>query len=90
LIASTLIFQPLSAQQKNFNDASRKKEQVKRAYKKAYAKARKRTIKRRYDLQTKATQEMMDAAEERAEDYNKQNDPKFLERIFKRKRPKSR
>lgn len=57
---------------------------------KAYAKARKRTIKHRREIQTEATRDRMDNADKRAENYNKRNDPVFLERILKKKRPKKR
>jgi len=90
LMACLLIFPAINAQQRQISQAAKKKEQVERHYKKAYAKARKRTIKHRYDIQTAATKEMMDAAEKRAKAYNKRNDPNFLERIFKRKRPRNR
>jgi|WetSurSiteA1Bulk_404760.scaffolds.fasta_scaffold01586_8 hypothetical protein len=90
LLASWLIFFTLDAQQKHITSSAKKKQQVEQAYKKAYAKARKRTIQHRYDIQTKATQERMDAARKRSEAFNRQNDPGFLERIFKKKRPKTR
>lgn len=90
LFALAITLPVLEAQQKNVTKAARKKEQVERDYKKAYAKARKRTIKHRYDIQTKATQERMDAADKRAEAFNRQNDPDFFERIFRKKRPKTR
>jgi len=63
---------------------------VEKSYKKAYAKARKRTIKHRREIQTGATRERMDAADERAKIYNEQNDPGFIERYFKKKRPRKR
>jgi hypothetical protein len=90
LIVALLVPVGLSAQQKHITRAAKKKEQVEQSYKKAYAKARKATIKHRYEIQSKSTQEMMDAAEKRARSFNRQNDPPFLERIFKRKRPKCR
>jgi hypothetical protein len=90
LIAFLLAFTLTDAQQKQSTKAAQKKEQVERSYKKAYAKARKRTIKHRYEIQTKKTQEMMDAACKRAESFNRQNDPGFMDRIFKRRRPKNR
>ena len=90
LLVFALTFSLLEAQQKNVTKAARKKEQVERDYKKAYAKARKRTIKHRYEIQSKATQERMDAAHKRAEAFNRQNDPDFFERIFRKRRPKTR
>jgi len=85
-----LLFTSLDAQQRKISEAAKKKEKIERSYKKAYAKARERTIKHRRDIQTEATKARMDAADERAEAYNKQNDPTFIERYFKRKRPKRR
>lgn len=77
----------VEAQQRKASMAQKKKEQVERDYKKAYAKARKRTIKHRREIQTEATKKMMDEADKRADAFNKQNDPSFFERYFKRKRP---
>jgi len=90
LIVALLVSSALTAQQKQISKAAKKKEQVERSYKKAYAKARKATIKHRYEIQSKPTQEMMDAADKRARAFNRQNDPAFLERIFKKKKPKYR
>lgn len=90
LAAFLLVFAVADAQQQQSSKAAKKKEQVERAYKKAYSKARKRTIKHRYDIQSKNTQEMMDAARKRADAFNRQNDPKLADRLFKRKRPKNR
>lgn len=85
-----LLITSTEAQQRKASDAAKKKEKIERSYKKAYAKARKRTIKHRRDIQTDATRERMDAADKRAKAYNKQNDPTFVERYLKRKRPKKR
>lgn len=90
LIAFLLVVTVTNAQQRQSSKAAKKKEQVERAYKKAYAKARKRTIKHRYDIQSRKTQEMMDASRKKAEAYNRQNDPKLADRIFKKKRPRNR
>jgi Cu/Ag efflux protein CusF len=90
LMSVVMFFTTLAAQQKNITKAAKKKEQVERSYKKAYARARKSTIRHRYEIQTRSTREMMDAADKRAKAYNRQNDPTFLERIFKRKRSKCR
>jgi len=75
------------AQQSKVSDAHKKKEKVERSYKKAYARARKKTIKHRREIQTEETRKRMDEADKRAKAYNNQNDPGFLERYFKRKRP---
>jgi hypothetical protein len=91
LIFAALILVPsIDAQQRKASDAAKKKGKIERSYKKAYAKARKRTIKHRHDIQTEATSKRMDAAEKRAEAFNKQNDPTFIERFLSRKRPRKR
>jgi hypothetical protein len=90
IIPVFLLIASLDAQQQKISEAAKKKEKIERSYKKAYAKARKRTIKHRRDIQTDATKTRMDAADERAAAFNKQNDPTFFERYFKRKRPKRR
>jgi vacuolar-type H+-ATPase subunit H len=76
------------AQQQKMSDAQKKKEKVERSYKKAYAKARKKTIKHRREIQTDETRQRMDEADKRARAYNKKNDPGFLERYFKTKKPR--
>jgi hypothetical protein len=89
-LAFFLLITSTEAQQRKASDAAKRKEKIERSYKKAYAKARKRTIKHRREIQTDATRERMDAADKRAEAYNKQNDPTFVERYLKRKRPRKR
>ena len=78
------------AQTRTASQAQKRKEKVERSYKKAYAKARKRTIKHRLEIQTDDTRERMSAADKRAKNYNEQNDPGFIERYFKKKRPRKR
>ncbi|HLO57136.1 MAG TPA: hypothetical protein VK179_00190 [Bacteroidales bacterium] len=78
------------SQQAKQSENQKKKEKVERSYKKAYAKARKKTIKHRREIQTDDTKKRMDAADKRAEAYNRQNDPGFFERIFRKKRPGKR
>lgn len=90
ILAALLLIPYLDAQQRKAGDAVKKKEKIERSYKKAYAKARKRTIKHRRDIQTEATRERMNDGDKRAEAYNKQNDPSFMERLLKRKRPRKR
>ncbi|MFO7369676.1 MAG: hypothetical protein R6X09_05335 [Bacteroidales bacterium] len=89
-LLALLLVCPVEAQQRKASMAQKKKEQVERNYKKAYAKARKRTIKHRREIQTEATKKRMDEADKRAEVFNKQNDPTFFERFFKRKKPRRR
>jgi hypothetical protein len=90
ILASFIVAGTVDAQQRKAGENAKRKEKVERSYKKAYAKARKKTIKHRRDIQTDATKERMDAAGKRADTYNKQNDPTFAERYFKRKRPGKR
>jgi len=91
VLLAAFLFTGISiAQQQKTTQAAKKKEHVERSYKKAYAKARKRTIKHRRDIQTDATKDRMDAADKRADTYNRQNDPGFFERYFKRKKPRKR
>jgi hypothetical protein len=87
-MALLLLYSGVNAQQRKLSDAQKKKEQVERSYKKAYARARKNTIKHRREIQTDATKERMDAADKKADVYNKRDDPTFFERYFKRKRPR--
>jgi thiamine biosynthesis lipoprotein ApbE len=87
LLAAFICIGFSDAQQRKASQATKKKEKIERSYKKAYAKARKRTVKHRREIQTEATKERMDEADKRAKTYNKQSDPGFFERYFKRKRP---
>ena len=88
VVAALLVFPASFGQQGKNGEALKKKEKVERSYKKAYQKARKKTIRHRREIQTQKTRERMDAADKRADTYNKQGDPKLLERVFKRKRNK--
>lgn len=85
-----LLGSSMDAQQKKAGNAAKKKAKIESSNKKAYALARKRTIKHRRDLQTEATRERMEEVDKRAKVYNRQQDPTFIERILKRKRPKKR
>lgn len=87
-IAALLAGTSAYAQQGKAAGAMKKKEKVERSYKKAYQKARKKTISHRREIQTQKTRDRMDAADKRAEKYNREGDPGFLERVFKRKRYK--
>ena len=90
ILAMFVFVVSVDAQQRKVGENAKKKEKVERSYKKAYAKARKRTIKHRREIQTDAAKERMDAVDKRADNYNRQNDPSFAERYFKRKRPRKR
>jgi hypothetical protein len=88
IMAGLLCFVPVAGQQKKITETTKKKEQVEKSYKKAYARARRLTLKHRREIQTKATRARMDEAFKRADKYNKANDPSWIDRLFKRKRPK--
>jgi hypothetical protein len=64
--------------------AAKKKEQVQKAHKKAYENARKWTLKHRRAIQTPETRKRMDAADRRADAYNRQNEKKWWEKIFQK------
>ena len=66
--------------------AAKKKEQIERDSKKEYEQARKKTLKHRREIQTKETRKRMDEADKRAEAYNRQNEKKWWEKMFGRKR----
>jgi hypothetical protein len=76
------------AQKGKVREAMKKKEQTERDYKKAYEKARKKTMKHRREIQTKETQQRMDTADKRAKQYNREGDPDFFKRLFRRKKPR--
>jgi negative regulator of genetic competence, sporulation and motility len=75
-------------QQKKATAATKKNEQVKEANKKAYQKARKKTIKHRREIQTDETRKRMEEADKRAKAYNKRDDRKWYQDIFRRKKPR--
>jgi hypothetical protein len=71
-------------QQGNADGAAKKKEEVRKAHKKAYENARKWTLKHRRAIQTPETRKRMDAADRRADAYNRQNEKKWWEKIFQK------
>jgi hypothetical protein len=75
-------------QQSKSAAATKKNEHVKEENKKAYQKARIKTIKHRKEIQTRETRKRMDEADKRAEAYNKRDDEKWYQNIFKRKHRK--
>ncbi len=77
-------------QQKKASAATKKNEQVKEANKKAYQKARKKTIKHRREIQTDETRKRMEEADKRAKAYNKRDDKKWYQDIFKKKKRRKR
>ena len=76
------------SQQSRSSAATKKNEQVKEENKKAYQKSRRKTIRHRREIQTSETKKRMDAADKRAQAYNRQNDKKWYQKIFKKKHSK--
>ena len=90
LTACLMLSAKVYPQQSKSAAATKKNEQVKEANKKAYQKARKKTIKHRREIQTKETRKRMDEADKRAEAYNKRDDKKWYQDLFKRKKHRKR
>jgi Flp pilus assembly protein TadB len=88
--ACVLLSVQVYPQQSKSDAATKKNEQVDAANKKAYEKARKKTLKHRREIQTKETQKRMDATDKKAEAYNKRDDKKWYQDIFKKKKPRKR
>jgi hypothetical protein len=89
LIVVFFLAMPLYPQQGNAEAAAKKKEQVQKDRKKAYEKTRKWTLKHRRAIQTPETRKRMDAADKRADAYNRQNEKKWWEKIFQKHPRKS-
>ncbi len=77
-------------QQRKPAAATKKNEHVKEEEKKAYQKARKKTIKHRREIQTDETRKRMEEADKRAQAYNKRNDRKWYQDLFKKKKHRKR
>ena len=90
LTACVMLSVQVYPQQSKSAAATKKNEQVKEANKKAYEKARKKTIKHRREIQTKETRKRMDEADKRAEAYNKRDDKKWYQDLFKKKKHRKR
>jgi hypothetical protein len=73
-------------QQTRSASSAKKNEKVKEENKRAYQKARKKTIKHRREIQTPETRRRMEEADKRADAYNKRDDKRWYQNIFKRKR----
>ncbi len=86
MLVSMLAMTPAYPQRSKATDAARKKELIEQENKRNYELARKKTLKHRREIQTKETQKRMDEANKRAEAYNRQNEERWWEKIFKRKR----
>jgi hypothetical protein len=68
--------------------AERKKELAKKLEKKYYEQIRKKTIKHRIEIQTKATQKRMKETDKKARKYNRQNQECRVEKYLFHKRPR--
>lgn len=89
LVFVLIMFMPAAfPQQRKASSAAEKKEQIARENKKDYQKARKMTLKHRREIQTKETRKRMDEAQKRSDAYNRQNEKKWWEKIFKQKHPR--
>ena len=86
LAACMMLSVQVYPQQSKSAAATKKNEQVKEEEKKAYQKARKKTIQHRKEIQTKETRKRMDETDKRANAYNKRDDRKWYQDIFKRKK----
>ena len=85
LLVSILAMTSAYSQRSKTTDAARKKEQIERDNKRNYELARKKTLKHRREIQTKETRMRMDEADKRAEAYNRHNEKRWWEKIFKKK-----
>jgi hypothetical protein len=89
LIAFFFILVPyLSGQDRVVRKAERKKELVKKLENKYYQQVRKKTIKHRREIQTKATQKSMKDTDRKARKYNHQNQECWINQHAFRKKPK--
>ncbi len=75
-------------QERTARKAERKKELIEKLEKKYYQQARKKTIRHRREMQTKATQKRMKEADKRARDFNRRNRKGWLEEQFCSKKPR--
>jgi hypothetical protein len=71
----------LEAQSRKVSRKIKQSEKVIENQKKADKKARKKELKRRYDIQTKSTQERIDKGDKSANKYNKNKKESFFVRI---------
>jgi len=72
LIVSLILFlPPLSGQEKEIRRAERKKELVEKLQKKYHEKTRRKTIKHRREIQTKATKNRMKQTDKKAKVFNR-------------------
>jgi len=78
----------LPGQERTARKAEKRKELVDKLEKRYYQKARKKTIKHRRNMQTKAAQKRMKEADKKAQKYNREGGTGWLGKQFCRKKPK--
>lgn len=78
----------LSGQDSRVRKAERKAELEKKLEKKYYKQVRKKTIRHRKEMQTKATRKRMKETDQKARKYNRHNRDCWFEQQFSRKKPK--
>lgn len=78
----------LQGQERTARKAERKKELIQKLEKKYYKKERKKTIKRRREMQTKATQKRMKEVDKKARNHNRANSPSRLKQWLCRRKSK--
>ena len=78
----------MPAQSRTVKKAERKKEKTEKAEARRYEIARKKTIKRRMDMQTGNTKAMMKDADKRAKKFN--NHTRWTNKLFRRRKIKKR
>jgi hypothetical protein len=89
IIAFLIIMVPCaSGQNRMVRKAERKKELVKKLEKKYYKQVRRKTIRHRKEIQTKATQIRMKETDKKARKYNRQNKECRIEQVFFHKKRK--
>ena len=78
----------LTGQDRVVRKAERKEELGKKLEKKYYKQVRKKTIRHRREIQTKATQKRMKETDRKARKYNHQKQECWVEKHLFRKKPK--
>lgn len=91
IFISLFIFSSLNTLSGQTREVKRKQQQTEKTdkqQKKEYEKLRKKKIKERKQMQTKAVRKRMRRTARSAKKFNDQNQPSFIEKIF-RKKPKN-
>ncbi|MBN2275015.1 MAG: hypothetical protein JXR41_09445 [Bacteroidales bacterium] len=88
IIALLFLWLPLSGQDKTAKKAERKKELIQKLEKKYYQQERKKTIKHRREMQTKATQKRMKEVDKKARMNNRAKKNRRLKQWLCRRKSK--